>query len=171
MFIQPHYLQAWSSYPLNSWWCIAIERQPVNDIYCKLSMTLAPLHNLTHILNESERYFEIYQAHSLLFFGSEISWFVSVSTAKLYLAINKNKQLLIILTDEVLYKCKEVHFTVCPAGQVIYKWRPQHCLVVLYHRKVMLQEKYVELKFLIQTWPSMDSIMSYMFGSILLVSP
>jgi hypothetical protein len=72
-------------------------------------------------LQGSERYFEVYQAHSLPIFVSEISWFVSVSTAKLHLAINMNKQLFMILTDEVLYKCKEVYFTVCPAGQVIYK--------------------------------------------------
>jgi hypothetical protein len=97
------------------------------------------------IIEGRKRYFEVYQAYSLPFFGSEISYFVIVSKAKLYLAVNMNEQLFTILTDEVLYKCKEVYFTVCPAALIIYKQRLQHCLIALSHRKVMLQEKYVEL--------------------------
>jgi len=30
-----------------------------------------------------------------------------------------NKQLFTILTDDVLYKCKDVYFTVCPTALVI----------------------------------------------------
>jgi len=46
---------------------------------------------------------------------------VIVSAAKLYLAVSMNKQLFMILTDDVLYKFKEVYCTVCPAALVIYK--------------------------------------------------
>jgi hypothetical protein len=44
---------------------------------------------------------------------------VCVSTATLHLAVSMNKQLFTILTDDVLYKCKDVYFTVCPTALVI----------------------------------------------------
>jgi hypothetical protein len=38
-----------------------------------------------------------------------------------------NKQFFTILTDKVLYKCKEVYFTVCPAGQVANRTYSEVC--------------------------------------------
>jgi hypothetical protein len=73
------------------------------------------------LLKGSERFFEAYQVHSLPFFDSDISYFVSVITATLLLAVSMNKQLFMILADDVLYKYKNVYFTVCPAAIVIYK--------------------------------------------------
>jgi len=73
------------------------------------------------LLKGSERFFEAYQVHSLPFFDSDISYFVSVSTATLLLAVSMNKQLFAILKDDVLYKYKNVYFTVCPAAIVMYE--------------------------------------------------
>jgi hypothetical protein len=94
-----------------------------------------------YLLIYFERFFEAYQVYSLFFFDSDISYFTSVSTATLLLALSMNKQLFMILRDDILYKYKNVYFTVCPAAIVIYEWRPQHCLVALYCGKVTLQEK------------------------------
>jgi hypothetical protein len=72
------------------------------------------------LLMGSEKLFEAYQVHSLPFFDSDINYFVSVSTAALLLVVSMNRQLFTILTDDVLYKYKNVYFTVCPAAIVIY---------------------------------------------------
>ena len=70
------------------------------------------------LLKGSERYFEAYKVHFYLF-DSDVSWFVSVSTATLRLAVSMNKQILTILTDDVWYKCKDVYFSVCPTALVM----------------------------------------------------
>jgi len=86
-------------------------------------------------LKAVDRYFELYQVHSLTFFHEGIGKFVMVDEPFNYLAVAESRQFFAIITPYMLLKCKQDLYTVCPSDMVLRTAGEQNCLIALFFRK------------------------------------
>jgi hypothetical protein len=66
-------------------------------------------------LKAVDRYFELYQVHSLPFFHKGIGKFIMIDEAFTYLAVAEDGQFFAMLTPHMLSKCTQHLYTVCPS--------------------------------------------------------
>ena len=66
------------------------------------------------VLKAADRYFELYQVHSLPFFHNGINRFVMIDEPFPYTAVAENIQLFAIMTPDMLAKFVNDLYTVCP---------------------------------------------------------
>jgi len=87
-------------------------------------------------LKAVDRYFELYQVHSLPFFHEGIGKFVMVDEPFNYLAVAESRQFFAIITPYMLLKCKQDLYTVCPSDMVLRTAGEQNCLIALFLGKM-----------------------------------
>jgi len=69
-------------------------------------------------LKAADRYFELYQVHSLPFYHKGIEKFVMIDEPFTYLAVAESRQSFAIITPYMLTKCTQELYTVCPSDMV-----------------------------------------------------
>jgi hypothetical protein len=87
-------------------------------------------------LKAADRYFELYQVHSLPFFHEEIDNFVTIDEPFSYLAVAEDRQYFTTLTPHMLSKCATDYYTVCPSNVVLKKPGQQNCVIALFFGKM-----------------------------------
>jgi len=87
-------------------------------------------------LKAADRYFELYQVHSLLFFHKGIGKFVIIDETFTYLVVAESRQLFAVMTPYMLSKCTQDLYTVCPSDIVLRTAREQNCLTALFLGKM-----------------------------------
>jgi hypothetical protein len=70
-------------------------------------------------LKAADRYFELYQVHSLLLFHKGIGKYIVVDETFTDLAVAENRQFFTVLTPYVLSKCTQGLYTVCTSDMVL----------------------------------------------------
>jgi hypothetical protein len=70
-------------------------------------------------LRAADRYFKLYQAHSLPFFHEGIKKFIKLDEPFAYLAVADDRQFFTILTAEMLAKCTTDFYMICPSNMVL----------------------------------------------------
>jgi hypothetical protein len=70
-------------------------------------------------LRAADRYFTLYQAHSLPFFHEGIKRFMKVDEPFAYLAVAEDRQFFTTLTTEMLAECTADFYTICPSNIVL----------------------------------------------------
>ena len=83
-------------------------------------------------LKAADRYFELYQVHSLPFFHKGIGKFIMIDEAFTYLAVAENRQFFAIIPPHMLLKCAQNLYTVCPPDMVLRTITEQGCLTALF---------------------------------------
>jgi len=83
-------------------------------------------------LKAADRYFELYQVHSLPFFHEGIGKFVMIDEAFTYLAVAESRQFFAMITPYMLMKCKQELYTVCPSDIVLKAAGEPNCLIALF---------------------------------------
>ena len=83
-------------------------------------------------LKAADRYFELYQVHSLPFFHEGIDKFVMIDEAFTYLAVAERKQFFALITPYMLMKCTQELYTVCPSDIVLKTAGEPNCLIALF---------------------------------------
>jgi len=99
-------------------------------------------------LKATDRYFELYQVHSLPFFHEGIGKFIMIDEAFTYLAVAENRQFFALMTPYMLSKRTQGTYTVCPSDMVLRSAVKPSCLTALFLGKadvVLLQCKRVIL--------------------------
>jgi hypothetical protein len=81
-------------------------------------------------LKAVDRYFELYQVHSLPFFHEGINNFILIDEPISYFAIAEDRQFFTTLTPHMLAKCTKEYYTVCP-DFVLRKPGQHSCLIAL----------------------------------------
>jgi hypothetical protein len=87
-------------------------------------------------LKAADRYFELYQVHSLPFFHKSIGKFIMIDEAFTYLAVAEEGQFFAMLTPQMLSKCTQNVYRVCPSDMVLRTAGEQNCLIALFLGKV-----------------------------------
>jgi hypothetical protein len=67
-------------------------------------------------LRAADRYFTLYQAHSLPIFHEGIKKFVQIEEPFAYLAVAEDRQFFTILSEDMLSKCTTDFYTICPSN-------------------------------------------------------
>ena len=70
-------------------------------------------------LKAADRYFELYQVHSLPFFHKEIGRYVMIDEAFTYLAVAESRQFFAVIPPYMLSRCTQDLYTVCPADMML----------------------------------------------------
>ena len=70
-------------------------------------------------LKAADRYFELYQVHSLPFFHKGVRKFVMIDEEITYLAVAENRQFFAVMTPYMLSRCTQNFYTVCSADMVL----------------------------------------------------
>jgi hypothetical protein len=83
-------------------------------------------------LKASDRYFELYQVHSLPFFHEGIVKFIMIDEPFTYLAVAEIRQFFTIITPYMLMKCTQKLYTVCPSDMVLRPASESNCLIALF---------------------------------------
>jgi hypothetical protein len=83
-------------------------------------------------LKAADRYFKLYQVHSLPFFHKGIGKFIMIDEAFTYLAVAEDGQFFAMLTPHMLSKCTQNLYTVCPSDMVLRTAGEQNCLIALF---------------------------------------
>jgi len=83
-------------------------------------------------LKATDRYFELYQVHSLPFFYEKIGRFVTIDEPFVYLAVAETRQFFAILTPYMLTKCTQELYTVCPLDVMLKTTSVPDCLIALF---------------------------------------
>jgi hypothetical protein len=83
-------------------------------------------------LKASDRYFELYQVHSLPFFRKGIGQFMMMDEIFAYLAVAESRQFFAVISPQLVSKCKQEIYTVCPSDVVLMAAGEQHCLIALF---------------------------------------
>jgi hypothetical protein len=83
-------------------------------------------------LKAADRYFELYQVHSLPFFHRGFGKFVMIDEMFTYLAVAETRQFFAVMTPYMLSKCKQDLYTVCPSDVVVRTAGEQSCLTALF---------------------------------------
>jgi hypothetical protein len=86
-------------------------------------------------LKAADRYFELYQAHSLPFYHKEIRTFIRIAEPFAYLAMAEDRQFFTIMTNEMLVKCTTDFYTICPSNLASRKSINENCLIALFTGK------------------------------------
>ena len=83
-------------------------------------------------LKAADRYFELYQVHSLPFFHEEIGKFVMIDEVFTHLAVAESRQFFAIMPSHMLAKCMQSLYTVCPADMMLKTAGEPNCLTALF---------------------------------------
>jgi hypothetical protein len=83
-------------------------------------------------LKANDRYFELYQVHSLPFFHKGIGKFVMIDEPFTYLAVAESRQFFAMITPYELSKCTQDLYTVCPSDMVLRTASEPNCLISLF---------------------------------------
>jgi hypothetical protein len=86
-------------------------------------------------LKAANRYYELYQIHSLPFFHKEIEKLVMIDEAFTYLAVAESRQFFAVIPTYMLSKCTQDLYTVCPADIVLKSAGEPSCLTALFFGK------------------------------------
>jgi hypothetical protein len=102
-------------------------------------------------LKAADRYFELYQVHSLPFFQQDIGKFVMIDEMFTYLAVAESRQYFAVLTPNMLSRCTQGLYTVCPSDMVLMAAGEYNCLTALFMGKT--EVVYAKCKRLILSEP------------------
>lgn len=83
-------------------------------------------------LKGADRYFGLYQAHSLPFFQAGINNFIMIDEPLSYLAVAEDRLFFTTLSPCALSKCTKNYYTVCPSDFVLRKPGHHNCLIALF---------------------------------------
>ena len=83
-------------------------------------------------LKAADRYFELYQVHSLPFFHRGIGRFIMIDEPFTYLAVAESRQYFAVISPYMLSKCTQQLFTVCPSDMVLKTTTEPNCLIALF---------------------------------------
>jgi hypothetical protein len=83
-------------------------------------------------LKVADRYFDLYQVHSIPFFHKGINNFVMIYEVFLYLAMAKNRQFFTLMTPDILSKRTQELYTVCSSDLVLNTAGEQNGLIALF---------------------------------------
>jgi hypothetical protein len=83
-------------------------------------------------LKAADRYFELYQVHSLSFFRRGINKFVMFDEEFSYLTVAESRQFFILMTPYILSKCTQDLYTVYPSDMILKTTGEQNCLIALF---------------------------------------
>ena len=83
-------------------------------------------------LKAADRYFELYQVHSLPFFHKGIGKFVMIDVAFTHLAMAESRQLFALITPYMLSKCTRELYTVYPSDMMLTSAVKPNCLTALF---------------------------------------
>jgi hypothetical protein len=83
-------------------------------------------------LKAADRYFELYQVHSLPLFHKGIGKFVMVDEVFTYFAVAENRQFFAQITPYILSKCTQGLYTVCPSDVMLKAAGEPNCLTALF---------------------------------------
>jgi hypothetical protein len=83
-------------------------------------------------LKVADRYFELYQVHSLPFLQQDIGKFVMIDEPFTYLAVAESRQYFAVITPIMLSKCTQGLHTVCPSDMVLMTAGECGCLTALF---------------------------------------
>jgi len=83
-------------------------------------------------LKAADRYFELYQVHSLPFFHKEIGKYIMIDEAFTYLAVAESRQFFAVISTHVLSKYTRDLYTVCPADMMLKSAGEPNCLTALF---------------------------------------
>ena len=83
-------------------------------------------------LKATDRYFELYQVHSLPFFHKEIGRYVMIDEAFTYLAVAESRQFFAVIPPYMLSRCTQDLYTVCPADMMLKTAGGRSCLPALF---------------------------------------
>jgi len=87
-------------------------------------------------LKAADRYFELYQVHSLPFYHKGIGKFIMIDEPFTYLAVAESRQFFAVITPFVLTKCTQELYTVCPSDMVLRTASEPNCLIALFLGKI-----------------------------------
>ena len=87
-------------------------------------------------LKATDRYFELYQVHSLAFFHNGIGKFIMIDEPFTYLAVAESRQLFAVVTPYMLTKCTQELYTVCPSDMMLKTAGEPNCLIALFLGKM-----------------------------------
>ena len=88
------------------------------------------------LLKATDRYFELYQFHSLPIFHKGIGKFVMTDETFTYLAVADSRQFFAVMTPYMLSKCTQNLYTECLSDIVLRTVREQNCLTALFLGKM-----------------------------------
>jgi len=83
-------------------------------------------------LKAADRYFELYQVHSLRFLHQGIGKFVMTDEPFSYLAVAESRQFFALKTPYMLSKCAQKLYIVCPSDMVLRTAGQPDCLITLF---------------------------------------
>jgi hypothetical protein len=83
-------------------------------------------------LKAADRYFELYQVHSLPFLYERIGKFVMIDEEFTYLAVAESRQFFALIPTHMLAKCTRDLYTVCPADMMLRTAGEPNCLTALF---------------------------------------
>jgi hypothetical protein len=83
-------------------------------------------------LKAADRYFELYQVHSLPFFYESIGRFVTIDEEFTYFAVAESRQFFALMPPYMLAKCIQDLYTVCPADMILQTAREPTCIIALF---------------------------------------
>ena len=83
-------------------------------------------------LKATDRYFELYQVHSSPFFHERIGKFVMTDEAFSHLAVADSRQIFALIPTNMLFKCTQDLYTVCPADMMLKTAGEPNCLTALF---------------------------------------
>lgn len=86
-------------------------------------------------LKSSDKYFELYQIHTLPFFDRNLTKFVKIYQKHQYLASAKDRQTYMYLNNDDLLKYITGEYTICPADSPVYS-RHVTCLISIFLENV-----------------------------------
>jgi hypothetical protein len=86
-------------------------------------------------LKAADRYFELYQVHSLPFFHQGIKKFIKIYEPFTYLAVAENRRFFTTLSTDMLAECTTDCYTVCPSNLVLRNTTNENCLMALFMGK------------------------------------
>jgi len=81
---------------------------------------------------KDDRYFELYQDHSLPFLHQGIGKFVMIDEPFSYLAVAESRQVFALMTPYMLSKCSQKLCIVCPSDMVLRTAGEPDCLIALF---------------------------------------
>jgi len=83
-------------------------------------------------LKAADRYFELYQVHSLPFFYERIEKFVMIDERFTYLVVAESRQFFALIPTHMLTKCKQDLYTVYLADMMLKTAGEPNCLTALF---------------------------------------
>jgi hypothetical protein len=90
------------------------------------------------LLKAADRYFELYQAHSLPFFHKGIEKFIRTAEPFAYLVVAEDRQFFTIMTNEMFAKCTTNFYAICPSNLALRKSINENCFIALFTGKTVV---------------------------------